>query len=478
LRATVGDVSRPVVTLGEVTTSTEPTNYAGVQLGPGGEAVKMVTLDQLSAALPPGDAVTLIKVDVEGAETLVLRGAERSIREHKPCVVFEHNYRSLSDETRTQLGLPAATRQVTALQQLAAAGYSELRELMQYDYFLVPANVRPFYEDPHVEYVTSMRTREFSPEETRGFVLMRLINVYKKYGKVKAQFRAKSQAPLPLTKFDSLAYAESQGYRTHRQSRTGGASLLLKLVAALHGQGNASTRIETDMTAGVGSTAAFASSYLEVSADGGFETGTPALKDVLQWSAVCLDVQRDRVNAGSIRGLASKQQVSRNLGVLAINANGNELYLWHALCGEGKSLSPLLPEAERDQPAWRPAVAVIKYNPQNRFPRSLTIAYDENHDYDGTNYFSASFGALHLMGSDLGYTAVYASKECTFVYFVRSDLLEAARRGPDAALWEGAGDGLRIYEGSNIHAWRSPPHSVKTLVAYPSKDYASCVFGR
>lgn len=49
--------------------------------------VPMVTLD---AALPSGYKPDLIKIDVEGAEHLVIEGAMRTIRDHGPVVVFEH----------------------------------------------------------------------------------------------------------------------------------------------------------------------------------------------------------------------------------------------------------------------------------------------------------------------------------------------------------------------------------------------------
>lgn len=51
--------------------------------------VPVVSLDDF---LPPDYAPDLIKIDVEGAEHLVLAGAERLIRACRPIVVFEHGF--------------------------------------------------------------------------------------------------------------------------------------------------------------------------------------------------------------------------------------------------------------------------------------------------------------------------------------------------------------------------------------------------
>jgi FkbM family methyltransferase len=49
-----------------------------------------VRLEVLDDALPGDFVPTVVKIDVEGAEEQVVRGALRTLREHKPIVVFEH----------------------------------------------------------------------------------------------------------------------------------------------------------------------------------------------------------------------------------------------------------------------------------------------------------------------------------------------------------------------------------------------------
>lgn len=50
----------------------------------------VVATERLDDALPPGVRPAFLKIDVEGAEAHLLRGAGRTLREHRPLIAFEH----------------------------------------------------------------------------------------------------------------------------------------------------------------------------------------------------------------------------------------------------------------------------------------------------------------------------------------------------------------------------------------------------
>jgi FkbM family methyltransferase len=57
-------------------------------IGRNGEDVASITVDALVAGLPPGP-VSYIKIDVQGAEQLVLEGMQETLRTHKPAICIE-----------------------------------------------------------------------------------------------------------------------------------------------------------------------------------------------------------------------------------------------------------------------------------------------------------------------------------------------------------------------------------------------------
>jgi hypothetical protein len=87
-----------------------PTDH---RLGDRGEPVRAVTIDSLVA--DDQRRVTLIKVDVQGAEAVVLAGAERTIATHRPALFLE-----VDDRTLRRFGSSATD----LLARITALGYA------------------------------------------------------------------------------------------------------------------------------------------------------------------------------------------------------------------------------------------------------------------------------------------------------------------------------------------------------------------
>lgn len=68
-------------------------NLGGIQIGENGEDVSVITIDEMNL-----DECSFIKIDVEGFERFVIDGAKNTISKFKPTILFEHNFKSVSEE--------------------------------------------------------------------------------------------------------------------------------------------------------------------------------------------------------------------------------------------------------------------------------------------------------------------------------------------------------------------------------------------
>lgn len=95
-------------------------NYGGLQIGKDGEQVDMISIDSLQL-----ENVRLIKIDVEGAERLVIYGGRKTIEKYKPIIVYEDNWKDITDDMVETLKLSSAVRNFDIPKFLESLGYQK-----------------------------------------------------------------------------------------------------------------------------------------------------------------------------------------------------------------------------------------------------------------------------------------------------------------------------------------------------------------
>ncbi|KAF8062713.1 hypothetical protein HT031_004043 [Scenedesmus sp. PABB004] len=102
-------------------------NYGGMHLGAGGEPVRAIALDSLNLT-----GVSLIKVDVQGAEKLMFYGARDTIKRNKPVVAFETNADFMADAVAKTLSVPPEVLAFSIADYLKSLGYTQPPALEPY----------------------------------------------------------------------------------------------------------------------------------------------------------------------------------------------------------------------------------------------------------------------------------------------------------------------------------------------------------
>lgn len=105
----------------------------------------------------------------------------------------------------------------------------------------------------------------------------------------------------------------------------------------------------------------------------------------------------------TVENVSEIVKLSYKLAYLSIDLDGNDYWIWEAI--ENK-----------------PSVVTIEYNSKFRNDESYAIEYNENHVWQGDDYYGASLLALKKLGERKGYTLVHVVGALDAV-FVRNDLL-------------------------------------------------------
>ena len=144
--------------------------------------------------------------------------------------------------------------------------------------------------------------------------------------------------------------------------------------------------------------------------------GAAALRDRVRLRAAW--VTRENVN-----DLAVSNGLEGEIGLLSIDIDGNDYWVWEAL------------------EAVRPRVVVIEYNAFFGAERSITVPYDPAFDRSRKHpsgwYMGASLRALAKLGAAKGYALVGCESNGVNAFFVRTDLLRGDLEAvsPEAAYY-------------------------------------------
>lgn len=166
--------------------------------------------------------------------------------------------------------------------------------------------------------------------------------------------------------------------------------------------------------------------FLEIGAGNGIENNTRLWLE-LGWSGTWIEAGAknctlirsqfaEALASGKLRlieGMVTAENVAdilhgadcpRDLDLLSLDIDMNTSHVWKHLAD------------------WRPAVAVIEYNPAYPPSVSWEVAYDPAAVWAGDNRFGASLKRLEEIGDDLGYCLVGCDVAGVNAFFVRADL--------------------------------------------------------
>lgn len=187
-------------------------------------------------------------------------------------------------------------------------------------------------------------------------------------------------------------------------------------------------------------------SFVEIGVEDGSQCNTRLLVSRYRWGGLYVEASpedcvklRERwahrndvsvahsfVTAENVADTFASNGVPKEFDLLSIDIDGNDYWIWKALCD------------------YRPRVVVIEYNAAYPPPRKWVMAYDPNHRWDGSTHLGASLSALQNLGNQRGYALLGTDSHGLNAFFLRRDLLAASGflEATDAEAYNPPGYGL------------------------------------
>lgn len=115
------------------------------------------------------------------------------------------------------------------------------------------------------------------------------------------------------------------------------------------------------------------------------------------------------INSSNINGLISRNGLSGDIGLLSVDIDGNDYWVWKAI------------------DVVNPAIVVCEYNSLWGFRDAVTTPYDADFvrgkKHFSNLYYGASIKALNDLASSKGYTLVAGNSAGNNVFFVKNELI-------------------------------------------------------
>ena len=154
--------------------------------------------------------------------------------------------------------------------------------------------------------------------------------------------------------------------------------------------------------------------YVEFGCGDGVQCNTAYLRRQ-GWTGLLMDgmahpaaddavIHKEWIAAENINDLFAKHGVPDEFDLMSIDIDGNDYWVWDAI-------------------RHQPRVVVAEYNANLAVDESLTLPYNAEHQWDGSDFYGASLRAFEKLGRKKGYTLLYCSQAGVNAFFVRGDLL-------------------------------------------------------